>query len=101
MRKEELKVRKEHVREGLDSDHRRLIDVACQRGASVWFSALPLKEFGFDLHKGSFRDAVSMRFGWQPPQLPTTCVCGKPFGIDHAPSMSNGWFSYFKAQQTV
>ena len=57
------------------------------------FYSVPLKELGFDLHKGSFRDAVCMRFGWRPPQLPTTCVCGKPFGVDHALICPTGGFS--------
>ena len=33
-----------------------------------------------------------MRFGWRPPQLPTTCVCGKPFGVDHALICPTGGF---------
>ena len=64
----EMKMRADLVRERLDSDRQRLMDVARERGASVWLSALPLKEFGFDLHKGSFRDAICIRYGWQPPQ---------------------------------
>ena len=42
------------VRERLDGDHQQLMDVASECGASVRLSALPLKEFGFDLHKSSF-----------------------------------------------
>ena len=49
------------VRERLDSDHQWLMDVASERGASVWLSALLLKEYGFDVHKGSFRDAICIR----------------------------------------
>ena len=72
------------VRERLDSDHQRLMDVASERGASVWLCALLLKEYGFDLHKGSFRDAICIRWGWQPPQISSVCICGKPFNVDHA-----------------
>ena len=88
----EMKMRADLVRERLDSDRQRLMDVARERGASVWLSALPLKEFGFDLHKGSFRDAICIRYGWQPPQLPSTCVCGKAFNVDHALSCPYGGF---------
>ena len=28
---------------------------------------LPIQEHGYHLHKGSFRDALCMRYGWQPP----------------------------------
>ena len=53
LRQEVLKTRAALVREAVPSDRQRLLDVACQRGASVWLSTLPIKELGFDLHKGS------------------------------------------------
>ena len=31
-----------------------------------------------------FRDALCLKFGWQPVNLPQTCVCGKPFCVEHA-----------------
>ena len=58
--------------------------MANKKGASVWLSTLPLKEHGFDLHKGAFRDALSLRYGWRPPDLPSNCVCGKSFSVDHS-----------------
>ena len=58
--------------------------VQCSTGASTWLTALPIKEHGFDLHKGAFRDALCLRYNLQPPHLPTKCVCGKPFTVDHA-----------------
>ena len=39
---------------------------------------------GFALHKGAFRDALCLHYGWQPNLLPSTCVCGKTFSIEHA-----------------
>ena len=83
-RANEVKLRVLSVRERLDGDHQRLMDVACELGVSVWLSALPLKEFGFNLHKSSFRNAICIRYGWQPPQLPSVCICGKTFNVDHA-----------------
>ena len=72
------------VRDQLDVDKVRLLDVAGEHGASVWLSALPLSHHGFDLHKSSFRDAVCIRYRWQPQDLPSSCVCGLAFSIDHA-----------------
>ena len=46
------------LQETLPCDCQRLMDVASERGASVWLSALPIIEHGFDLHKRSFRDAL-------------------------------------------
>ena len=54
------------VRNQLPADRLRLFEVANERGASTWLTALPLKEFGFDRHKEEFRDALCLRYGWQP-----------------------------------
>ena len=44
------------------------------------FGCLPylLRSSGFDLHKSSFRDATCIRYGWQPPQLPSCPNGGFP-----------------------
>ena len=47
-------------------------------------TALPLTDYGFCLHKGAFRDALCLQYGWQPPMLPSNCVCGKQFSVEHA-----------------
>ena len=87
-----MKLKALSVRERLHGDHQRLMYVAIEHGASVWLSALPLKEFGFDLHKSSFRDAICIKYKWQPPQLPSVCICGKTFNVDHALSCPYGRF---------
>ena len=42
------------------------MDLAQERGASSWLTILPLEEFGLmiTLHKGAFRDAIALRYGW-------------------------------------
>ena len=60
------------------------MDVACERGVSSWLSALPLHSHGFNLHKRMFRDSLCIRYGWRPPDLPGTCVCGGSFTVTHA-----------------
>ena len=55
-------------------------------------STLPLKEHGFDLHKGAFRDALSLRYGWRPPDLPSNCICGNSFSVDHSLTCPYGGF---------
>ena len=43
------------------------------------------------MHKGqAFRDSLCLRYGWDPPLLPATCVCGVTFTIDHALNCSCG-----------
>ena len=58
--------------------------MSTEKGSSNWLTALPLKEFGFDLSKGEFRDAISLRYGWRPSDLPLTCVCGESFTVAHS-----------------
>ena len=50
----------------------------------LYLSLLPLEEFGFSLHKGAFRDAIALRYGWLPQHTPTTCTCGTNFSVEHA-----------------
>ena len=68
------------------------MELASEKGASSWLTALPLAEFGFSLHKGAFRDAVALRYGWLPPQSPRLCDCGSNFSIDHCLSCPKGGF---------
>ena len=63
-----------------------------ERGASCWLTTLPIAEHGFSLSKGEFHDALCLRFGWQPVNLPQTCVCGKPFCVEHAFTCPCGGF---------
>ena len=49
-------------------------------------------EHGFALHKGAFRDALCLRYGWRPPLLPSQCICGKSFTVEHALSCPFGGF---------
>ena len=36
------------------------------------------------LHKGDFRDAIFIRYGWPVPFLSPTCCCGAPFSLQHS-----------------
>ena len=52
---------------------------------SSWLTTLPIPGHGFALSKGEFHDALCLQFGWQPVNLPQTCVCGKSFSVEHVP----------------
>lgn len=75
------------LRDQLPPSLQLAMDLAREKGASA---SLPLEEFGFTLHKGGFRDALSLRYGWIPPNLPSTCECGSPFSIEHSLSCPRG-----------
>ena len=62
----------------------RSVELAQEKGSSAWLTVLPMTEHGFLLHKGEFRDAVCLRYGWNLSNIPRSCNCGTPFSIDHA-----------------
>ena len=87
-----LKNRSTFVKDCLPHKVQRAVLAAEEKGASSWLTALPLADFGFSLSKSDFRDALHLRYGWTPPRLPTACVCGQPFHVDHALSCSHGGY---------
>ena len=66
--------------------------LAQEKGASSWLTTLPIEEFGFALHKGTFQDALALRYNWQPQHVPSTCACGTKFSVEHALSCPKGGF---------
>ena len=68
----------------------RAMDLGREKGASSWLVTLPIEEHNFALPKGSFRDALCLRYGWTPPHLPAHCVCGSTFSTEHALSCPCG-----------
>ena len=50
------------------------------------------KEHGFYLEKQAFWDTLYLRYKKQLRNLPSHCVCGKTFSIDHALSCPKGGF---------
>ena len=69
------------------------MDLNRERGASSWLTTLPLRDHGFHLTKGEFRDALCFRYDWPLKNIPRLCVCGNPFSIDHAMICRYGGFA--------
>ena len=80
------------LNESLPTKQQKSLAICSEKGASSWLSALPISENGFALHKGAFRDALCLRYGWQPSHLPSHCVCGQHFSVEHALSCPRGGF---------
>ena len=72
------------VYDHLSPQQKRLVDLAKEKGTSSWLSVLPLDDHGFSLHKGAFKDAICLRYGWKPLNTPTKCNCGSAFSTNHA-----------------
>ena len=80
------------IKDRLPSNLQRALTVSAEKGASSWLSTLPIDEHGFALHKGAFRDALCLRYGWRPSHLPSHCICGEQFTVEHALSCSRGGY---------
>ena len=87
-----LKSRYEQINPDFPDDLRFAVKLAQEKGASSWLNVLPIQEHGFSLHKSDFRDALALRYGWTPLDLPSHCSCGKNFTVDHALSCAKGGF---------
>ena len=64
------------LNEELPNNLKKMVEICSEKGTSSWITALPIAEHGFMLHKGAFRDALCLRYGWRPQNLPSHCVCG-------------------------
>ena len=62
------------------------------KGASLWLTAIPLKDQGSALNKQEFRDYLRLRYNLPLQDLPSTCACGQPFNVSHALSCKKGGF---------
>ena len=66
------------------------LKAAGEKGASSWMTAVPSYDHGTILHKEAFVDACYMRYGWDLPGLPVSCVCGAAFSLQHALDCATG-----------
>ena len=74
----------------LDNPQKCAMNLSQKKGASHWLNIFPLEEHGFSLHKETFRDGLSLRYGWKPEELPTASTCGQQFNVDQALSCNHG-----------
>ena len=82
----------EDLKPTLSNSRRRALELASERGVSNWLTSLPIKEFGFCLHKGTFTDALALRYSWPPSHTPMFCECGACLTVEHVLSCPRGGF---------
>ena len=87
-----LKQKAEDLKQVMTESSRTYFEGAQEKGASSWLSALPLKKLGYSLNKQEFRDAVSLRYGWEIRGTPKACVCGEKNTLDHSLICKRGGF---------
>ena len=91
-RAKNLEERAERLKDVAPQKTWRALDLATEKGSSMWITSLPLKEMGFNLNKREFRDGLTLRYHWPIADIPSTCLCGEPFTIDHAMVCMRGGF---------
>ena len=99
IKSENRKSQEEHakrVREEMSAKLQRAMDMASEKGASCWVVALPISEHNFTLHKGSFKDALCLRYGWKLSRLPSHYICGVNFSVEHSFSCPCDALSYIR-----
>ena len=89
-RKEKLQDKTTDLKTRLPQHLLRSAKLASEKGAYSWLTALLITAHGFALHKGAFRDALCLRYGWTPTNLPSECVCGVTFITEHALTCPTG-----------
>ena len=68
----------------LPTDQSKYLRSATEKGASSWLAVLPLRNLGYSLNKREFQDAIRLRYGWNIPDMPKHCGCGKRNSVDHS-----------------
>ena len=58
----------------------------------MWLTVMPLKEMGFSLNKRELRDTLKLCYEWPIDDMPSRCVCGELFSVDHAMICKRGGF---------
>ena len=76
----------------VDEDTKRNIQLATEKGAGAWLTALPVQAYGYVLNKRDFRDSICMRYGWKIPNIPSHCSCNKKNTVDHILNCKQGGF---------
>ena len=85
-----------NIQSRVDPQLQRTIELINVKCSSLWLTALPLQEQGFHLNKQEFRDAPCLRFGWQLANIPSHCVCGTSFSVDHAMICRHGGLIFIR-----
>ena len=95
--KEERRIEQlQEVLDAVDEKLKRSIELAGEKGAGAWLTALPLRSLGYVLNKQQFRDAIRLRYGWKIPHTPLFCGCKKKNSVNHTLNCPLGGYVYMR-----
>ena len=76
---------------------KRIIQYASEKGASNILTTLPLEKYGFAIKaKKDFRDLLCLRYRRPVKRLPSSCVCGAKYSLDHSQICKRGGFIHMR-----
>lgn len=84
------------VMSSISAEKREHLQFVQEKGASAWLNVLPLERYKYHLQKRDFRDALCLRYGWEPLNLPSTCPCGPKFTLAHALQCPRGGYTIIR-----
>jgi len=68
------------------------MQVASEKGASSWLAPLPIANMDLPSTKVHSKMPLCLQYGWQPSHLPSHCICGQHFTVEHALICTHGGF---------
>ena len=86
------KIKDEHPQNSENPHTLKILESVTAKGASSWLTSLPLQDENRALNKEEFRDALALRYGWRPKNLPQKCACGSTNSITHCLDCKLGGF---------
>ena len=63
---------------------KRALDIAKEKGSSIWLNTLPIEAHGYAFNKQEFHDSLALRYGCKVSGTSSHCACGKANSVDHA-----------------
>ena len=96
IKEEKLKNNFENICKLLPESDRRYLQTAAEKGASAWLAVLPLQSLGYSLNKREFQDAIRLRYGWNIPDMPRHCGCGKLNSVNHSLDCKLGGYTHIR-----
>ena len=67
----------------LNDSQKLQLELASEKGASSWLTALPLNVMGYTLNKQQFNDAICLRYNMKVKDTAHFCACGEPNTLNH------------------
>ena len=71
----------------------RALELANEKGSSLWLTTQPCIDHGFFLNKIEFKDALCLRYNWQIKGISKHCTCGEENDVDHCLICKKGGMS--------